>query len=71
MDPKQKPNHQQYIRVLKSMSAEQRLNKALELSALTKQLFMHGLIKRFPGKTTQEIKELYLKRLEKCHNRNY
>ncbi len=53
------------------MSAEQRLLKVLELSALTKQLFMAGLNKRFPDKTASEIKEIYLQRLAKCYNRNY
>lgn len=53
------------------MSAEQRLLKALELSAITKMLFMAGLNKRFPDKTEKEIKEIYLQRLAKCYNRNY
>ncbi len=53
------------------MSAEQRLLKALELSAMTKQLFLAGLLKRFPDKTKTEIKEIYLQRLAKCYNRNY
>lgn len=53
------------------MSAEQRLLKALELSAITKMLFMAGLNKRFPDKTEKEIKKIYLQRLSKCYNRNY
>ena len=53
------------------MSTEQRLIKALELSAITKELFITGLHKRFPQNTTTEIKELYLQRLAKCYNRNY
>ena len=69
MNLKQKPNHQQYIRVLANMSAAQRLNKSFELSLQVKQLFMLGLKKRFPDKTESEIKQLYLKRLEKCYNR--
>jgi len=48
-----------------------RLLKALELSAFSKELFLHGLRKRFPDLSETEIKELYLKRLDKCHNRNY
>jgi hypothetical protein len=51
------------------MSAAQRLNKYFELSLQVKQLFMPGLKKRFPDKTETEIKQLYLKRLEKCYNR--
>jgi len=53
------------------MGPEQRLLKALELSTITKELFMSGLHKRFPDKTETEIKEIYLQRLGKCYNRNY
>lgn len=53
------------------MGAEQRLIKALELSSITKELFINGLRKRFPNKTEKEIKEIYLQRLAKCYNRNY
>ncbi len=53
------------------MSAEQRLLKALELSAITKELFISGLRKRFPDKTETEIHKIYLQRLTKCYNRNY
>lgn len=71
MSIKQSPNHKQYLITLNKMSAEQRLLKALELSAITKMLFMAGLNKRFPDKTETEIKEIYLQRLAKCYNRNY
>ena len=71
MNIKQSPNHKQYLIALNKMSAEQRLLKALELSAITKQLFMAGLTKRFPNKTETEIKKIYLQRLAKCYNRNY
>ncbi len=56
---------------LKSMTPEQRLKKAFELSALTKNLFLHGLKKRFPEKNEAEIKTIYLERIAQCHNRNY
>jgi hypothetical protein len=71
MSVKQSPNHKQYLITLNKMSAEQRLLKALELSALIKALFKAGLNKRFPDKTETEIKEIYLQRLAKCYNRNY
>ena len=71
MNLKESPNHRQYLATLNKMSAEQRLLKALELSAITKELFLSGLNKRFPGKTKLEIKEIYLQRLAKCYNRNY
>ena len=71
MNIKQSPNHKQYLNTLIRMSAEQRLLKALELSAFTKELFLQGLHKRFPDKTVSEIKKIYLQRLAKCYNRNY
>ncbi len=71
MSIKQSPNHKQYLAILNKMSAEQRLLKALELSAITKELFLSGLHKRFPDKAKTEIKEIYLQRLMKCYNRNY
>lgn len=66
-----RPNHKLYIQVLRGMSPEQRLRKAFELSDFTKQLFMHGLRKRFPDLPDEAFKALLLKRLDKCHNRNY
>jgi len=53
------------------MSPEQRLMKALELSEFTRQLFRQGLKERFPGLAEEQFHQLYLQRLEKCHNRNY
>lgn len=71
MNIKQHPNHKIYIQTLRCMSPEQRLLKAFELSEWTKQLFIHGLHKRFPNLSDNEFKKLLLERLEKCHNRNY
>lgn len=71
MDLKQAPNHQHYIASLQKMGGEKRLLKALELSAITKALFISGLHKRFPNKSEKEIKEIYLERIAKCYNRNY
>ncbi len=71
MDIKQRPNHQLYIQILRRMSPEARLLKAFELTEFSRALFMHGLRRRFPDLPEAELKKLYLKRLEKCHNRNY
>lgn len=70
MDPKARPNHRIYLQVLRRMTPEQRLMKAFELSALTKQLFIHGLRKRFPDLSEEEFQTLLLERLGKCHNRS-
>jgi hypothetical protein len=71
MITKEYPNHNLYMQTLKSMTPEQRLKKAFELSAITKKLFLHGLKKRFPEKNEAEIKAIYLERIAQCHNSNY
>jgi len=71
MDIKQRPNHQIYIQTLRRMTSEDRLLKSFELSEFSKELFLHGLRKRFPDLSDETIKKLYLERLDKCHNRNY
>jgi len=71
MNLKNDPSHKKYIEVLRQMTPEQRLMKAFELSEFTKQLFIHGLRKRFPDLPEQEFHKLLLERLDKCHNRNY
>ncbi len=71
MEIKPRPGHREYIKVLRRMSPQQRLKKAFEMSRLTKQLFKQGLRKRFPNLSEDELHQLYLERLEKCHNRIY
>ena len=41
------------------------------LFSVSRNLFLHRLRKRFPELTEEEIKKIYLERLDKCHNRNY
>ena len=69
MDIKKRPNHKQYIEILRRMTPEQRLMKAFELSKFSKKLFIHGLRKRFPNLSEEEFHKLYMERLEKCYNR--
>ena len=61
----------EYIKIIRNMSPENRLRKCFELSELTKQLFLIGLKNRFPDYSEKEIKEIYLKRIDKCRNLNY
>jgi hypothetical protein len=70
-DLKPNINHKQYIQALRHLTPEQRLTKAFELSEFTKQLFIHGLRRRFATLSNQEFEQLVLQRLAKCHNRNY
>ena len=71
MNPKKRPNHELYIKILRRMTPEQKLQKVFELSNMTKELFIYGLRKRFPDLPEKEFKKLLMERLEKCHNRNY
>ena len=68
---KPRPNHAVYLRVLRAMTAEQRLRKAFELGASTRALFRHGLRQRFPDLDDAEFGRLVRERLDRCHNRNY
>ncbi|MBM4054802.1 MAG: hypothetical protein FJ264_09060 [Planctomycetes bacterium] len=71
MDIKERKNHKVYFQVLRQMSPEKRLLNAFELSLFSKQLFIHGLRKRFPNLSDKDFQRELLKRLDKCHNRNY
>lgn len=71
MNIKECPNHKIYIHVLRQMSPEKRLLRAFELSEFSRELFIHGLRKRFPNLSGEEFKKILLERLDKCHNRNY
>jgi len=71
MDPKPRPNHRIYIQTLRRMTPEQRLKKAFELSHTVRELFVAGLRNRFPNMSATEFKQLYLRRLDLCHNRNW
>jgi hypothetical protein len=71
MDPKPRPNREAYLSVLRAMTPEQRLQKAFEMSAFTKRLFKDGLRRRFPELSDEQLHQLFLDRLAKCHNRNY
>ena len=71
MRPKKQPNRQRYLQVLRAMTPEQRLQKAFELSALARELFVQGLRARFPDLSEAQFHDLLLERLARCHNRNY
>jgi len=64
-------SRKEYIKIIRNMHPENRLKKCFELNELTKQLFLTGLKNRFPDLSQKEIKEIYLKRIDKCRNLNY
>jgi len=71
MNIKKNPNHRMYLQVLRQMSPEQKLLKTFELTEFTRELFLHGLRNRFPASSAEDLKRIFLERLDKCHNRNY
>ncbi len=71
MNIKKNPNHRMYLQVLRQMSPEQKLLKTFELTEFTRELFLHGLRNRFPTSSAEDLKRIFLERLDKCHNRNY
>lgn len=70
-DPKPRPNRRLYLETLRKMTSEDRLKKALELSQISRDLFVQGLRRRFPNLGEDEFRSLLLDRLAKCHNSNY
>ena len=66
-----KHNSPAYLRMLRHMGPQQRLEKAFELTEFAKQLFAQGLRKQFPQASPKEFQKILTERLNKCHNRNY
>jgi len=64
-------SHREYIKIIRRLTPEEKLKKCFELNELTKQLFLTGLKNRFPDLSQEEIKKIYLKRINKCHNLDY
>lgn len=64
-------SHREYIKIIRRLTPEEKLKKCFELNELTKKLFLTGLKNRFPDLSQEEIKKLYLKRINKCHNLDY
>lgn len=71
MDPKPRPNHGLYLQILRRMTPQQRLDKAFELTALARELFLHGLRRRYPNLSDEQFHQVALEHLRRCHNRNY
>jgi hypothetical protein len=63
--------HKHQLEVLRRLTPEQRLLIAFDLSENTRQIFAEGLRIRFPDLSEQELRSLFVERLDLCHNRNY
>ncbi len=71
MDPKPRPIPKQCLDVLRKMTPEQRLQKAIELTELANQAARDELRKRFPDLSEPEIHQLYLiQRLDESHQKS-
>ena len=64
-------DHAAYIRSLKGLTPEQRLDIAFELTEFSRELFRQGLRDRFPEKTEEAIDCIFLECIDRCHNKNY
>jgi hypothetical protein len=69
MDAKPRPNQRRYLESLARMTPGQHVQKAFELTELSRRTFRDGLRVRFPNATDDELERLYLERLALCHNR--
>ena len=68
---KERPNHQLSLRILRSMTPQQKLAQVFKLNERTKMLFRIGLRRRFPDLDNAEFEKVYLQMRMRCHNRNY
>jgi len=63
--------HKHQLSVLRGLTPEQPLLIAFDLSENTRRIFAEGLRARFPELSEQELRSLFVERLDLCHNRNY
>ena len=71
MSHKSISDRQRYVELVKRLTPAQRLAKAMELSELGKRSFLLGLGRRFPEMDERQLHAEHLKRIARCHNRNY
>ena len=71
IDRKPDLNHQRRLRVLRSLTPQQKLDQVFQLNERTLKLFRIGLRQRFPDLSEEEFEALYLQMRARCHNRNY
>jgi len=71
VNPKQRPHHALYLRILRAMTPEQRLAKAFELGEMGRELLRADIRQRNPKCSEEALRALELDRIARCHNRNY
>ncbi|WLD11385.1 hypothetical protein [Planctellipticum variicoloris] len=68
---KMRPNHQRTLRILRTLTPQQKLAEVFKLNERTLQLMRIGLRRRFPDLDDAAFEKVYLQMRERCHNRNY
>ena len=63
--------HQAYLRILASMTPGEKMLRAMELSDMGRRMLKDALRRSFPQLDEAQLHQLFLERLELCHNRNY
>lgn len=63
MDPKPRPNQEAYLRMLRRMTPQQRLDVASDLSDSVRDLYLSGLRHRHPEMSEQDIRRLMRQKL--------
>lgn len=69
--PPSDEEHQAYLRILARIPPGEKMLQAMELSDLGRQMLKDALRNAFPQLDEERLHQLYLERLELCHNRNY
>jgi hypothetical protein len=69
--PPSEEEHQAYLRMLAKMTPGEKMLRAMELSDMGRQMLKDTLRRRFPELDEARLHQLFLERLEQCHNRNY
>ena len=70
-NPKPHPNRDIYVKLLRSMTPQQKLERVFELNELGKELVRAGIRNRYPFLTEKEITLKTTEKVLQCHNRNY
>lgn len=68
---KPRPNHQRTLSILRAMTPQQKLAQVFKLNERVLTLMRAGLKRRFPDLDEAALEKAYLKKRERCHNRNY
>jgi hypothetical protein len=63
--------HQVYLEALRRMTPQQKLDRIFEMTDNANKMLYDNLKNTFPGLSEKDLKKLYLKRLDLCHNRNW